>query len=157
MCIVPQALWDRVQERRKAHALRYLTNGQVRLGRRPKFLLSELLKCGECDSNFVIVDRYRYACGGHLNRGSSVCKNDIHVPCKLVEERCLAGIHGTLLTPEVVERIIQKTMRLLEERNRQCLPESEWVQKQIEKMDCEIGNIMKAIRQGRVRDGRDGA
>lgn len=125
-----------------------VANRQVRLGRGLKFLLSGLLKCGECDSNFVIVDRYRYACGGHLNRGSSVCKNDIRVPCKLVEERCLAGTCNALLAPEAVKRIIQKTTRLLAERNRQSLPESERIQKQIEKMGGDISNIMKAMRQG---------
>ncbi|MEO6665431.1 MAG: recombinase family protein, partial [Nitrospiria bacterium] len=115
--IVPQALWDQVQQRRKAQALGQLTNGQLRVGRGPKYLLSGVLKCDECDSNFVVCDYYRYACGGHLNRGPSVCKNRLHVSRKLVEERCLAALRDELLTPDAVERIIQKTTRLLAERN----------------------------------------
>lgn len=146
--IVPQALWERVQERRKAQALGQVANGQVRVGRGPKFLLSGLLKCDECDSNFVISDYYRYACGGHLNRGSSVCKNDMRVSRKLVEERCLAGIREELLAPDVVDRIIQKTTQLLAQRNRQHQPESERFQKQLAKVEQEITNIMAAIKAG---------
>ncbi len=111
-----------------------------------KFLLSGLLKCGECDSNFVIVDRYRYACGGHLNRGSSVCKNDIRVPCKLVEERCLAGTCNALLAPDAVKRIIQKTTHLIEERIRLRQPDSERLHNQLAKVTHEIDNILKAIK-----------
>ncbi len=146
--IVPQALWERVQERRKAQAMGQMTSGTVRVGRGPKYILSGLLKCDECDSNFVVSDYYRYACGGHLNRGTSVCKNDLRVARKLVEERCLAALRDELLTPDAMDRIIQKTTRLLAERNRHRQPELERVQRQLEKVEREIENIMKAIRQG---------
>ncbi len=146
--IVPQELWDRVQERRKALALGQLTNGQLRVGRGPKFLLSGLLKCDECGSNFVIADYYRYACGGHLNRGASVCKNDHRVSRKLVEERCLAGLRDELLTPDTVERLVLKATRLLAARSRERQPEIERTQRQLIKVESEIGNIMKAIKAG---------
>ena len=155
--IIPQALWDRVQERRKALALGQLTNGQVRVGRGPKFLLSGLLKCDECGANFVVADYYRYACGGHLNRGASVCKNDHRVSRKLVEERCLAGLKDKLLTPEAVERIIQKATRLLAARNRERQPELERTQRQLAKVEGEITNIMQAIKAGILTPSTKGA
>lgn len=96
--IISQVLWDKVQQRRNAHASGQLTKGHLRVGRGPKYLLSGLLKCDECDSNFVLSDYYRYACGGHLNRGASVCKNNLRVSRKLVEERCLAALRDDLLT-----------------------------------------------------------
>ena len=146
--IIPQTLWDQVRQRQKAQALGQLTNGRVRVGRGPKYLLSGVLKCDECDSNFVVSDYYRYACGGHLNRGASVCKNDLRVSRKLVEERCLAALRDELLTPEAVERIIQKTTRLLAERNREREPELDRLQRQLTKIESELANIMKAIKAG---------
>src|SRR4029077_5214317 len=77
-------------------------------------LLSGILKCDECNGSFIMADYYRYTCDGHPSRGASVCTNDLRVYRKLVEERCLEALRYELLTPESVERIIQKTIRLLQ-------------------------------------------
>ncbi|TKB74286.1 MAG: recombinase family protein [Nitrospira sp.] len=142
--IIPQTLWNRVQQRRTAQA----QSQQGHLGRGPKYLLSGLLKCDECDSNFVVADYYRYCCGGHLNRRASVCTNELRVSRKLVEERCLAALRDELLTPEAVERIIQKTTRLLATRNRERQPELERLHRQLATVESELANIMKAIKAG---------
>jgi site-specific DNA recombinase len=68
--ILPQALWERVQERRQAQALGQISNGHVCLGRGPKYLLSGLLKCAQCESNFVMQTYYQYGCAGHKDRGA---------------------------------------------------------------------------------------
>ena len=146
--IIPQSLWDRVQARRKAVALGQTQNGHVRTGRGPKFLLSGLLVCDECESNFVVADYYRYACGGHINRGESVCKNGIRVPRKLVEERCLAALRTELLSPKNIEAAIKKTTRLLAEHNRNRQPVYEQAQRELAKVESEIQNIMAAIKAG---------
>jgi site-specific DNA recombinase len=95
-----------------------------------------------------MADYYRYTCGGHLNRGASVCTNDRRVSRKLVEERCLAGLRDKLHTPDAVERIIQKTSRLLAARNRERQPELERLHRQLAKVEGEIANIMTAIKAG---------
>lgn len=146
--IVPQALWDRVQERRKAQASGQLTNGHVRAGRGPKFLLSGLLTCEECGSRFVMQSYYQYGCASHKDRGSAVCSNGLRVSRKIVEERCLAALREELLSAENVEKIIRKATRLLGERDRNRQPELERLQGQLATVEREIANIMKAIRQG---------
>ena len=146
--IIPQELWDRVQARRKALALGQLKDGRTRTGRGPKFLLSGLLVCDECESNFVMADHYRYACGGHINRGESVCKNEIRVPRKLVEDRCLAALRTELLSPKNIEAVIKKTTRLLAEHNRNRQPVYEQAQRDLAKVESEIRNIMAAIKAG---------
>jgi site-specific DNA recombinase len=142
--IIPQALWEQVQRRRKAQA----QSQQGHLGRGPKYLLSGLLKCDECDSNFVVSDYYRYCCGGHLNRRAPVCTNDRRVSRTLVEERCLAGLRDDLLTPDSIERIIKKTARLLAASNRERQPEVERLHRQLATVEGEITNILKAIKAG---------
>src|SRR5207248_1066439 len=54
LLIVSQSLWLKVQARRKAAA-----NGPHRQARNPKYLLSGLLKCTECESNFVMQSYYQ--------------------------------------------------------------------------------------------------
>lgn len=148
MRIIPQALWDQVQARRQAQALGHINNGRVRVGRGPKYLLSGLLKCDICESNFVVADYYRYACRGHLNRGPSVCHNSFRVSRKLAEERCLAALREELFTTDAIERIIKKTSRLLAEYNRYRQPELERNRLRLGEVEQEIENIMKAIRRG---------
>lgn len=95
-----------------------------------------------------MADYYRYACGGHINRGPSVCKNGLRVARKLLEDRCLAALHSELLSPENVETLIKMrrpyswntlatgslTMR---GRSRSCA-----------KVEVEVQNIMWAIKAG---------
>ena len=146
--IIPQDLWDIVQTRRQAIALGQLQKGRARTGRGPKFLLSGLLVCDECESNFVVADHYRYACGGHINRGETVCKNGIRVPRELVEDRCLAALRTELLSPKNVEAVIKKTTRLLAEHNRHRQPVYEQAQRELAKVESEIRNIVAAIKAG---------
>ena len=72
----------------------------LRRGAGPKYLLSGLLKCAVCESNFVVQSYYQYGCAGHKDRGQTVCSNGIKVSRKLVEDRCLAALRDELFTPE---------------------------------------------------------
>src|SRR6185436_1787490 len=141
-------LWEQVQQRRTAHAQSQLTNGKARGGRLPKYLLSGLLKCALCGSSFIISGVGRYACNGHISRGSSVCTNSVRVAKKLVDDRCLAALREELLTPDAVEQIIRKTTRLIAARNRERQPEREHLQRLLTKVETEIMNIMSAIKAG---------
>jgi hypothetical protein len=49
--IIPQALWEAVQARRVARRLTVRGHQQ---GKRPKYLLSGLLVCGECGSHYIV-------------------------------------------------------------------------------------------------------
>ena len=143
--IIPQDLWLKVQERRKDAA-----NGRrdKHKARTPKYLLSGLLKCAECESNFVMQSYYQYGCAGHKDRGSSVCGNSLKVARSLAEEKLLAGIQRDLFTPEGVDLFVKETTRLLAERSRQRQPERERSQLRLIAVEEELANIMTAIKAG---------
>ena len=138
--IIPQPLWEKVQARRKEAA-----NGgrDKHKARTPKYLLSSLLKCAECESNFVMMDYYRYGCAGHKDRGSSVCGNSLKVARKLAEQKLLAGIRQDLFTPEGLDLFIKESARLLTEQRRQRQPD-----RRLNEVEREISNIMTAIKAG---------
>ncbi|NWF73770.1 MAG: recombinase family protein, partial [Nitrospirae bacterium] len=95
--IIPQPLWDRVQQRRKSQ--------------------SQQTQLGEDQNTYY-------------------------------EERCLAALRDELLTPDAVERIIQKVNRLLAGRQRERQLELERLHRQLATVEDEIANIMKAIKAG---------
>jgi len=141
--IVPQALWLKVQERRKAAA-----HGAYDKARTHKYLLSGLLKCAECESNFVMQSYYQYGCAGHKDRGGSVCGNGLKVSRTLAEQKLLAGIQRDLFTPEGLALFVKETSRLLSERSRQRQPERDRARLRLNEVEGEIANITKAIKVG---------
>jgi site-specific DNA recombinase len=141
--IVSQALWLKVQERRKAAA-----NGPHHQARNPKYLLSGLLKCAECESNFVMQSYCQYGCAGHKDRGASVCGNSLKVSRNLAEQKLLAGIQRDLFTSEGLALFVKETTRLLTERSRQRQPERDQAQHRLIEVEDELDNITKAIKAG---------
>src|SRR5262249_48268190 len=70
--IVSDELWQRAMARqdethRKSAAIRAALHANARTGRAPKYLLSGLLKCGVCGSNFVMAGATQYACASRTN------------------------------------------------------------------------------------------
>ncbi|MDA2911731.1 recombinase family protein [Nitrospiraceae bacterium AH_259_D15_M11_P09] len=145
--IVSDDVWKRVQTRRRA-PLDFQGNGKLRARRGPKYLLSGLLKCGVCESNYVISSYYQYGCAGYLNRGEAHCANRLRVARTLVEERCLAAIQRDLFTAEALDLFVKETTRLLAERQRTQGSEVALTQRRLAKVEQEIQNIMVAIKAG---------
>jgi site-specific DNA recombinase len=137
--IIPQDLWDRVQQRRKMQKKWTATRPRT-----PKYILSSLLKCAVCESNFVMQSYYQYGCAGHKDRGPSVCHNSLRVSRTLAEEKILAGLQRDLFTPEGLDLFVKETTRLLTERSRERKPDPS----QLLKVEKEIANIAKAIKAG---------
>ncbi|TKB77279.1 MAG: recombinase family protein [Nitrospira sp.] len=137
--IIPQDLWDRVQQRRKMQKKWVSTRP-----RSPKYLLSSLLKCAVCESNFVMQSYYQYGCAGHKDRGPTVCHNNLRVSRSLAEEKILASLKRDLFTQEGLDLFIKESTRLLTERRRERKPDPS----QLLKVEKEIANITKAIKAG---------
>ncbi len=151
--IVSADLWDRVKARQKIQrergvAVREALHRNARTGAGPKYLFSGLLKCHCCGANYIIVDSYRYGCAKHRDRGPAVCRNDLKVPRKLLEERLLEGIKRDLFTEAGIALFKKEVARLLAERARSQGRDNEKAIRRLAAVECEIANIMVAIKQG---------
>lgn len=142
--IVSDELWKRVQARRDERSMETRTD----VSPRQKFLLSGLLKCGACGSNFVMVSQTHYGCASYTNGGKNLCGNDLRVPRRLAEEKLLEGIRTELFTPEAIELFRRETIRLLAERRREKTPDAAQVERQLAKVRTEIERIATAIADG---------
>lgn len=139
--IIPQDLWDRVQQRIKDQALGKVNSNKPRTA---KYLLSSLLKCQVCGANFVMRSYYQYGCGGHSDRGPTVCHNNLRVSRALAEEKILAGLRQDLFCEEGIDLFIKETTKLLTQRTKQRQPKRD----RLAEVETEIANITKAIRAG---------
>ncbi len=108
--IINEDLWNRVRERlnhcseRGQPISKALQARNGKGGRKARHLLSGIMTCGDCGGNLVIVDRYRYGCSTHKERGPHVCPNAIKVPKQQAEVTLLEGVKSALLDDKKIAR-----------------------------------------------------
>jgi site-specific DNA recombinase len=129
--IVSEELWAAAHARLDADRRAYLaaTGGQTwGRPRRPlesKYLLTGLAKCGACSGSLYVKRRNWssgtgrgrigfYGCTNHHLRGSAICANSLEVPMALADRAVLDVIVRDVLTPDRVQRSIDRALELLQ-------------------------------------------
>jgi hypothetical protein len=102
------------------------------------------VRCPECGGPFGIVDKYRYGCTTHKNRGASVCGNALCVPRKPLEQALIEGVQRELLTPERFRQFQRAVTAAL----KSAAPDETATRKRLAAAERERDNIMAAIRAG---------
>jgi site-specific DNA recombinase len=107
--IVLQDLWDKVQARfdeietrpatRKAKATRFWEH------RRPKHILTGLVRCAACDGTYSPSGRHYLSCSTARRKGT--CNERKGIPRTVLEDLILDGLKGRLMAPELVKEFIR--------------------------------------------------
>lgn len=120
--IVSDPLWRRVREHqdRRARVLNVYKLRGRRGGARDgnsKFLLVNFARCAVCGGPMAVSPAGRrgkglfYTCGHRRRHGREVCTNAAAVPVPEVERAVLAGLLEEVITPEVLEEILDRAMK----------------------------------------------
>jgi site-specific DNA recombinase len=113
--IVGDELWQRVQERQKRMMAMYngAKKGLIPRSVTSPYLLSGILKCGECGGNLIIITGYssyghypQYGCSQHFNRGA--CSNAMLIRRDLIEEKLLDELQNQVLKPEAIDYVLNE-------------------------------------------------
>lgn len=148
LAIVSQEIWEAAEARtrgtRGQTARRQATTGKGAGGRPSKYLFSGLLRCGVCGGSYVVIDRYRYGCATHKDRGTSVCANSLKVARSTVEEVLLADIKATMLSEEAYQAF-EREVRVLLKQSR---PDPAAARRLVSDAKREVDNLLAAIRAG---------
>ena len=99
--IIDQPMWDAVQSRRQANA----KTPHLYQKRRPKRLLSGLLKCACCGGGYSVVRDDVLRCSTQTNSRS--CDNTRTVRTGEIEGRILIALQNHLLAPDVVAAAVE--------------------------------------------------
>ena len=105
LAVVDERLWQKAQAR---ISRRKDNNPKLRCGGKPRYLLSGILKCGVCGSNYVLDNNTHYSCTGSH---TAICDNKMRLARDLAEELILGPIHRDLLAPEVVDLMVKEMRR----------------------------------------------
>lgn len=98
--MVPRELFDAAQARRAE-----MSNGPLTQRRRPKHLLSGLVRCGSCGSSMIVVRGDTVGCSSHRNKRT--CNNHLTITLAEIETRVLAALQRHLLAPDVVAEAVE--------------------------------------------------
>jgi site-specific DNA recombinase len=101
--IVSDQLWEEVQRRTmplRGHDQRLVSGGK------PRYLLSGLMFCAECDRPYTLVSHLGYGCAGFHE--TKRCENNIYVNRVEAERAILDPVRAALTSPERVERMAKE-------------------------------------------------
>jgi site-specific DNA recombinase len=160
--IVPETLWLAAHARIDAARALYRTATKGLRGGRPqvesRYLLPGLARCAVCNGGLFVRtgntgsgDRRRrafaYACTSHHTRGRSVCANRVQMPMGLVDEAVLTKLRDEVVTPDLVDDVLERARELLEENQRPSTLRDRLVD-EIAGVDRQLENLVEAIALG---------
>ena len=143
--IVPQELWDDAKARQEA-----LDRKSAHLGanKRPQYLLSGLLVCGECQGGYSKINAGRYGCSTSRNKGDCVCSNKVTIKADVLEEAVLSALETNLMQDDLVQVFCeeyQKHLNALRSSQKTALSKQKT---ELAKLEKEKANMIQAIKDG---------
>ena len=147
--IVDDHLWKLVKERQRECRSRVMTEDKgirSERARRPRYLLSGLLRCGACGGGFSKISQSHYGCSTARNKGT--CNNLLTLRRDELEAKVLDGLRHQLMRPEMVRTFIDEFQR---EVNRQASEQDlrhDRARRDLEKTEREIRRLIEAIKAG---------
>ena len=101
--IVPEDLWNAVKQRQKAgrvnNAKPIRQDRPFWDRRRPRYIFSGLMKCGQCGGSYVKVSANLFGCATARNKGT--CDNRLNIRRDVLEASVLNGLKSHLMDPDL--------------------------------------------------------
>ena len=148
--IVDQELWEKVKERQGALNVRSKSCDGQKDGfwnrRRPKYLLSGLIKCGHCGGGFSVISQTHMGCSTARNKGT--CDNRRTIKREALEELVLDGLKNHLMGPELCEIFAEEYARHLNELRMTKNALIEAAKTELVRIDREQEKLVDAICDG---------
>ena len=151
--IVPEETWNAVKVRQLATRRSLTADGKgirSERARRPRYLLSGLLRCGACSGGYSKISQHHYGCSTARNQGT--CDNLFTIRRDDLEASVLLGLRDKLMHPDLVAEFAKEYHR---EINRQAALNNsahDRLKAELSKIEEEIGHIIDAVKAGMRSD-----
>lgn len=136
--IIDQPLWDATRPQRLLHH----NPGR---GRPHATLFGGLLRCAACGGPIVAINKARYGCSAHKDKGPTACPSAATWPRKEVDQRLLSELRADLLSPDALAEVHATVRRLLAELSHDQDRAEAAARKRAADLDAEIARIVDAI------------
>ena len=148
--IIDDGLWERKTVQQQKAALGPQHDGARKEGfwkaRRPRHLLSGLVKCGHCCAGMVQVGPNYFGCSAHRNKGT--CRNSRAVRQDRLETSIIEGLKSRLMTDDLVAEFCAEFVRETNRLREQADSKLTIATTEMRKVDAAIGNMIEAVKAG---------
>ena len=148
--VVTQDLWDRVKNRQSAVKRNTRPDRQehakVWERRRPRFLLSGLIKCGACGGGYTMVSRALYGCANARNKGT--CANRLNLRRDALEVTILEGLKRHLMDPELFKLFCEEFTKAFNRLRGSRAAERTHMETKLRTINIRLKRIVDAIAEG---------
>ena len=130
------------------------SSGLARGQQKQVYLFSGLLQCGECGGSVTLVggrantSRSEYGCSRHAQRGDAVCKNDLQIQRKQLEESLLTGLQDKVLREEFIDYVICGLKEELKQKHEGLESWKKTLQVEAERIELELKHLVEVIAAG---------
>ena len=147
--IIDDTLWEAVKTRQQS-LLRTMgrdsAGNPLNRAHRRKFLLSGLLRCGQCGGGYTIIGKDIYGCASRRSRGT--CKNQETIRREELEHRVLTSLRTRLMAPELVSVFIEEYTQELNRQAREHAAVYATLKRDVTAVERKIAGIVSAIEDG---------
>lgn len=139
--IVDGDLWERVQARLAQYA-----GDRPEQARRPKRLLSGLLRCGECGGSYTIIAKDYWGCSSRRQTGT--CSNSATIRSAEAEERIWVAVREDMLHPDAIAAYVDEMQKGAAELRRLRIAARAGDDKRLAEIEREQDRITAAVLAG---------
>ena len=118
-------------------------DARLKCGGKPKYLLSGLLKCKECGSNYILTSSTAYQCSGNVG---GACTNGIRIRRDIAEAKILDPVKQELLSPQRVELMAREIEKRWKERIKELAEKA--TPEEIQALDARIERLQERLLAG---------
>ena len=138
--IVDQETWQR------ARVIRDRQHTRPERVRRPKRMLSGLVRCGVCGGPMIVAYKDHMACGTYRSRAG--CDSGRKLNTLRLEGRILAGLKEALLNEDALHAFTEEFRKCYAEQGRDRRMEERRLAKEIKGLESKIERLVTAIADG---------
>jgi site-specific DNA recombinase len=159
--IVSDEQWHAAHDRLRGSRETYLRSTADQVWGKPsngvdsKYLLAGMAVCASCGGALTARSRshgrhreFSYQCLTNVQRGRTVCNNDLVVPLKDTEAAVLATVEQDVLRPEVVNAALKEALARLQPEPGQSKTEQGRLEKALSTLDVELSRLTEALVSG---------
>ncbi|MBL4682677.1 MAG: zinc ribbon domain-containing protein [Pseudomonadales bacterium] len=143
--IIDEVLWKAVKDRQSELEKKFNHLGSAK---RPVYLLSGLLKCGECGGGYSKINQERYGCSTSRNKGASVCANKQTIKSEIIEKVVLDALEANLMNDELVEVFCEEYTKHMNALRASEVSEKKRIKSEALTLTKEKDNLITAIKSG---------
>ena len=139
--IVSDDVWRAAQEEAERRC-----SGPLVMRRRPRYLLTGLVRCGACGGSMTVIGDGRIGCTRHREAGT--CEVGTTIKRVELERRVLTGLTEQLLAPEALSRLVATYHEEMSARRADRTQEADALDRRISRAEKGIGRLVAAIADG---------